>query len=68
LFAAKILRFTSENLWNLPAESTQIDCILSCHTAKSFGIYQQNQLKLTVSCSVAQRKIWNLPTKAIQID
>jgi hypothetical protein len=36
--------------------------------AKDFGIRQQKQLKLTVFCSAAQRKFWNLPTKATQID
>jgi hypothetical protein len=36
--------------------------------AKTFGICQQMQLKLTVFWSATQRKLWNSPTKATQID
>jgi hypothetical protein len=32
------------------------------------GLPAQKKSHLTVSCSAAQRKIWNLPTKATQFD
>jgi hypothetical protein len=41
---------------DLPTKATQIDCILFCRTAKSFGIYQQKQPKLTTFCSAEQQK------------
>jgi hypothetical protein len=58
----------SEKCWDLPTKATQIDCTLSSRAAKIFGICQQKQLKSTVFCPAAQRKILNLPTKATQID
>jgi hypothetical protein len=46
-------------------KATQIDRILFCRAAKDFGICQQTQLKLTLFCSVVQRKTSNLPQKQL---
>jgi hypothetical protein len=35
--------------------------------AKGFGIRQHKQLKLTVFCPAAQRKLWNLSTNALKL-
>jgi hypothetical protein len=60
-----------DKFWNLPTGATQIDGKLTLFfqpQRKSFGIYQQKQLKLSVFCSAARRKLWNLPAKPTQFN
>jgi hypothetical protein len=44
-----LISAAQRTIWNLPAEATQINCILFCRVAKNFGICQQKQLKSTAT-------------------
>jgi hypothetical protein len=52
---------------NLSPKTTQLTVFRSAAQRILFGICHQNKLKLTVSCSAAQRKFWNWQQKQLKL-